>query len=206
MKLNGLVNCGFCQGVANKSIIEIGDNVLRIDIDIEDNRKNPQSDKKRIYRIPFIAKDSVAEKIRKGYKTGCLLLLQYRLKTHFRFNTQIGVGRFERELLIEDVCFKENTNHISYLNRGLFQCEFIEISMLKNSEGIYKLDTVAPEPNSYNREHQSFIVFGSFGEVIKQTYKPGQQITVEYKLEKSVSKLPNGETEVFTNCVVEKIL
>ena len=46
MKLNGLVNCGFCQGVANKNIIEIGDNVLRIDIDIEDNRKNPQSDKK----------------------------------------------------------------------------------------------------------------------------------------------------------------
>ena len=36
MKLNGLVNCGFCQGVANKSIIEIGDNVLRIDIDIEE--------------------------------------------------------------------------------------------------------------------------------------------------------------------------
>ena len=67
MKLNGLVNCGFCQGVANKSIIEIGDNVLRIDIDIEDNRKNPQSDKKRIYRVPFIAKDSVAEKINEAF-------------------------------------------------------------------------------------------------------------------------------------------
>ena len=83
MKLNGLVNCGFCQGVANKSIIEIGDNVLRIDIDIEDNRKNPQSDKKRIYRIPFIDKDSVAKKFVRDIKQDAYYCFNIDLKHIF---------------------------------------------------------------------------------------------------------------------------
>ena len=54
--------------------------------------------------------------------------------------------------------------------------------------------------------HLSFTVFGSYGEIIKEMFAPGQEITIVYKLERSKDERDDGEVEFFTNCILEKIV
>lgn len=207
LKLNGSVNVGFCQGILKRPIKVIGTDVVAVKIHVVDSRINPKTNKPNTYLFNFIAKGDVAVQLINDARYENLILVSYHLGAHFKFNNILGIGRFETQFEIDDFCYREplkNTN--SYLNKGLYQCEFLGITPVLNSNSVYNVDTVVDDSDADKRLHLSFTVFGSYGEVIDETYTSGQEITIVYKLERSKDERDDGGVEFFTNCVVEKIV
>ena len=135
------------------------------------------------------------------------ILVRYHLGAHFKFNKTLGIGRFETQFEIDDFCYKEPLKgKDSFLNRGLYQCEFLGINPVINTNSVYTVDTVVNDRDAEKRLHLSFTVFGSYGEIIKEMFAPGQEITIVYKLERSKDERDDGEVEFFTNCILEKIV
>ena len=207
LKLNGSVNIGFCQGILKRPIKIIGADTAALKIRVIDSRINPKTNKPNTYLLHFIVKGDVAEKLINDTRYENLILVSYHLGAHFKFNNTLGIGRFETQFEIDDFCYKEPTNdEISYLNRGLYQCQFLGITLVFNSNNVYTVDTVVNDTNAQKRLHLSFTVFGSYGEVIEETYVSGQEITIVYKLERSRDERDDGGVEFFTNCILEKIV
>lgn len=207
MKLNGSVNVGFCQGILKRPIKIIGVDTAVVKIKVIDSRINPKTNKPNTHLLRFIAKGNVAKDLIDDTRYESLILLSYHLGTHFKFNNTLGIGRFETKFEIDDFCYREPLNNAdSFLNRGIYQCEFLGITPVYNSNNVYTVDTVVNDVNAGKRLHLSFTVFGSYGEVIEQSYTSGQEITIVYKLERSKDEREDGGVEFFTNCILEKIV
>ncbi len=74
-----------------------------------------------------------------------------------------------------------------------------------NATGIYVLNVRAEDKINGNRMFTSFVIYSTIGDKIREYYKKGRRIMVEYKIEKSKRELPDGRNEFFTNRVVERI-
>lgn len=208
LKLNGSVNVGFCQGILKGPIKIIGSNVASVRILVFDKRINPVTNAPNSHMLNFIIKDEVAVRLLSDSRYDNLILVSYHLDMHFRFKKSIGIGRFENQLEIDDFCYKENANldNCPYLNRGCYQCIFLGISPVINSNGIYTVYTVVDDQTTSKRRHVSFKLFGRYSEIVKGNYSPGQEVMIEYKLERSKNRRADGEVELFTNCIVERIV
>ena len=207
LKLNGSVNVGFCQGVLKRPIKVIGTDVVAVKIYVVDSRINPKTNKPNTYLLHFIARDDVAKQLINDARYENLILVSFHLGAHFKFNNTLGIGRFDTQFEINDFCYRESLNNTnSFLNKGLYQCKFLGITPVLNSNSVYTVDTVVNNSDADKRLHLSFTVFGSYGEVIEEMYVPGQEITIVYKLERSKDEREDGEVEFFTNCIVEKIV
>lgn len=208
LKLNGSVNCGFCQGIIAHSAVVIAKNVLRIDVSFHDSKINPKTGRRNKYTIGFIAKDEIAEKIGSRCDEGSLILLSYHLATRFRFNKNVGVGRFEEEFVIDDFFIRkrEKGEKMQYLNSALYQCKVLGISKRIGKNEIYRLDTAVDDSDTRKRITRSFTVFSSYGKALQERLKSEQPIMVEYKLECYTIEHPDGGKENFVNCVVERII
>ena len=70
-------------------------------------------------------------------------------------------------------------------------------------EGRY---TAGHDPITGKRKHLPFTVFGYYSEIIEKYYTPGQELLIEYKVERSKNERNDGGVEFFTNCIVEKFV
>lgn len=208
LKLNGSVNVGFCQGILKGPIKVIGPNVASVRIHVIDRRINPITKVPNSHMLCFIVKGELASKLLSDSRYDELILVSYHLGTHFRFNNTIGIGRFETQLEMDSFCYKEKKENgkLSYLNRGYYQCIFLGITPVINSNGIYTVDTVVDDPITGKRKHLPFTVFGYYSEIIEKYYTPGQELLIEYKVERSKNERDDGGVEFFTNCIVEKFV
>lgn len=208
LKLNGSVNVGFCQGFLKGPIKVIGPNVACLRIQVIDKHVNPKTKVPNTHMLNFIIKDELAVELLSDSRYDNLILVSYHLGTHFRFNNALGIGRFETQLEIDGFCYKENEKKggYPYLNRGFYQCVFLGVTPVINANGIYTVDTVVDDQVTGKRKHLPFTVFGSYGEIIERNYSPGQELLIEYKLERSKNQRDDGGVEFFTNCIVEKIV
>lgn len=207
MKFNSSVNVGFCQGILKRPIKIIGADTVSVKIRVIDSRINPKTNKPNTYLLRFVAKGDVAKELINDARYENSILVGYHLGAHFKFNKTLGIGRFETQFEIDDFCYKEPLKgKDSFLNRGLYQCEFLGINPVINTNSVYTVDTVVNDRDTEKRLHLSFTVFGSYGEIIKETFAPGQEITIVYKLERSKDERDDGEVEFFTNCILEKIV
>ena len=96
-------------------------------------------------------------------------------------------------------------NRLPTLNRGYLECEFLDITEMYNATGIYVLNVRAEDKINGNRMFTSFVIYSTIGDKIREYYKKGRRIMVEYKIEKSKRELPDGRNEFYTNRVVERI-
>lgn len=208
LKLNGSVNVGFCQGILKGPIKIIGSNVACVRIHVIDKHINPRTKAPNTHMLSFIIKDDLARKLLSDSRYDNLILVSYHLDTHFRFNNTLGIGRFENQLEIDEFCYKEKVESVAltYLNRGYYQCVFLEIAPMINSRGIYTVDTVVDDQITGKRKHLAFTLFGSYGDIVAKTFSPGQEVLIEYKIERSKNERDDGGVEFFTNCIVEKIV
>ena len=207
MKFNSSVNIGFCQGILKRPIKIIGADAVSVKIRVIDSRINPKTNKPNTYLLRFVAKGDAAKELINDARYENSILVRYHLGAHFKFNKTLGIGRFETQFEIDDFCYKEPLKgKDSFLNRGLYQCEFLGINPVINTNGVYTVDTVVNDRDAEKRLHLSFTVFGSYGEIIKEMFAPGQEITIVYKLERSKDERDDGEVEFFTNCILEKIV
>lgn len=207
MKFNSSVNIGFCQGILKRPIKIIGADTVSVKIRVIDSRINPKTNKPNTYLLRFVAKGDAAKELINDARYENSILVRYHLGAHFKFNKTLGIGRFETQFEIDDFCYKEPLKgKDSFLNRGLYQCEFLGINPVINTNSVYTVDTVVNDRDAEKRLHLSFTVFGSYGEIIKEMFAPGQEITIVYKLERSKDERDDGEVEFFTNCILEKIV
>ncbi len=208
LKLNGSVNCGFCQGITRGPVRVVAPDVVSLTVLVTDRRVNPKTNKEKTYLLNFIARGELAAKLSKITKKERLILINYHLEQRFKFDKKLGIGRFETQFEIDDFCYKEVGKGViaPFLNRGLYQCTFLGISRIINTKNVYFLDTSVKDKETGKRIHLSFMVFGSYGEIIQKEFIPGQEITIDFKLERRKSTLYDGSVERFTNCVVEKIV
>lgn len=207
MKFNSSVNIGFCQGILKRPIKIIGADAVSVKIRVIDSRINPKTNKPNTYLLRFVAKGDVARELINDARYENSILVSYHLGGYFKFNKTLGIGRFETQFEIDDFCYKEPLKgKDSFLNRGLYQCEFLGINPVINANSVYTVDTVVNDRDAEKRLHLSFTVFGSYGEIIEEMYAPGQEITIVYKLERSKDERDDGEVEFFTNCILEKIV
>ena len=208
MKLNGLVNVGFCQGILKGPIKIIGSDVACVKILVIDKRINPKTKSPNTHMLRFIVKKNLVSKLLNDSRYDNPILVSYHLGTHFRFNNTLGIGRFETQLEIDDFCYRENvkSDELTYVNRGYYQCVFLGITPMINSKGIYTVDTVVDDLYAGKRKHLAFTLFGSYGDMVANAFSPGQEVLIEYKIERSKNEREDGGVEFFTNCIVEKIL
>ena len=200
-------NFGFCQGIVRGAVYKPRDGIVKINLQVKSNRKNPKTNKYTISMLNFLAYGETAEKVEAVCKDGAIVLLNYHLHDHKQTDKRTGVQSVEDEFIIDDV---KNVGLISegkqpYLNKGYLQGFFLGICPMPGSEGIWTLDVMCVNPVTKQRSNHRFFVFGKYAERIAQAFQKGKPAMVEYKIEKSKHVRRDGRTEYFTNCIVEQI-
>ncbi len=200
-------NFGFCQGIVRGQAYKPKDGVVKINLQVKSNRKNPKTNKYAISMLNFTAYGEIAEKAESVCKDGAIVLLNYHLQEHKQTDRRTGVQSFVDEFVIDDV---KSVGVITegkqpYLNKGYLQGYFLGICPLPGSEGIWTLDLMCLDWKTKRRDSHRFYVFGKYAERIAQAFHKGKPALVEYKIEKSKHVRRDGRTEYFTNCIVEQI-
>ena len=114
---------------------------------------------------------------------------------------------FCTELRIKDIFIRdeEGKGRAGYLNTAHLQCRFIGICRIPNSKDVYRLDVLYKVSKSRTPQRFTFYVYGPKGEDIRNNYKKGQAILLQYKIEKSKRTRSDGKTDYYTNLVVERL-
>lgn len=208
LKLNSSVNVGFCQGILKEPVKVIAPDVAAARILVIDRRINPITKVPDSHMLSFIVKGELACELLRDSRYDALILVSYHLGTYFRFNNTLGIGRFETQLEMDAFCYKEkmDDDKFSYLNRGYYQCVFLGITPVINANRKYTVDTVVDDPITGKRKHLPFTVFGRYSEIIETYYSPGEEVLIEYRVERSKNELDDGEVEFITHCIVEKFV
>jgi hypothetical protein len=207
VKLNGSVNCGFCQGVVKGDVYSPADSVAKVNIQVKDERKNPKTKKRPLYVLNFTAFDENAHQLVKHCKAGDILFVRYHLDVKVNIDRHTGIGAFRDERIIDDVvlCKPSGKRTVANLNCGIFQGVFIGITKQPNADNIYMVSVLEERSSDNSKLHQRFVVYGALGEFIESNFTKGELVLVEYKIEKSKRLRPDGQADYFTNCVLEKI-
>ena len=207
LKFNGTVNFGVCQGILKDSVFEQNESIVKINLKIKDERVNPKTGRKPTYVLNFIASGEVAKRMKNECKMNDQILIIYHIEKRFRFDVRTGIGRYETQLTVNDFAVHtiDKITHAANINKGYYQGLFLDIIKIPKATGIYSMSVMSDGDEHSKRQHIDFVVYGTLGEKIAKEFKPGQFITVEYKFEKTKRELPTGETEYYTDCVLEKI-
>ena len=144
---------------------------MSVKIRVIDSRINPKTNKPNTYLLRFVAKGDTAKELINDARYENSILVRYHLGAHFKFNKTLGIGRFETQFEIDDFCYKEPLKgNDFFLNRGLYQCEFLGINPVINTNSVYTVDTVVNDRDAEKRLHLSFYSFPHFRHTIILRY------------------------------------
>ena len=201
------VNIGYCQGVIQGNVFRQKNSVAKFNVAVRSDRKNPKTNKKEVHVLNFTMYGESAESLHLLCGDRDRVFVAYHLESRVKVNRKTGIGECVEEYVADSVIVRNigDNNRLPTLNRGYLECEFLDITEMYNATGIYVLNVRAEDKINGNRMFTSFVIYSTIGDKIREYYKKGRRIMVEYKIEKSKRELPDGRNEFYTNRVVERI-
>ena len=181
--------------------------VAKFNVAVRSDRKNPKTNKKDVHVLNFTMYGEAAENLHLLCGDRDRVFVTYHLESRVKVNRKTGVGECVEEYVADSVIVRNigENDRLPTLNRGYLECEFLDITEMYNATGIYLLNVRAEDKINGNRMFTSFVIYSALGDKIREYYKKGRRIMVEYKIEKSKRELPDGQNEYYTNRVVERI-
>lgn len=201
------VNMGYCQGVIQGNVFRQKNSVAKFNVAVRSDRKNPKTNKKEVHVLNFTMYGEAAESLHLLCGDRDRVFVAYHLESRVKVNRKTGIGECVEEYVADSVIVRNigDNDRLPTLNRGYLECEFLDITEMYNATGIYVLNVRGEDKINGNRMFTSFVIYSTIGDKIREYYKKGRRIMVEYKIEKSKRELPDGRNEFFTNRVVERI-
>lgn len=201
------VNMGHCQGMMQGNVFRQKNSVAKFNVAVRSDRKNPKTNKKDVHVLNFTMYGEDAENLHLLCGDRDRVFVTYHLESRVKVNRKTGVGECVEEYVADSVIVRNigENDRLPTLNRGYLECEFLDITEMYNATGIYLLNVRAEDKINGNRMFTSFVIYSALGDKIREYYKKGRRIMVEYKIEKSKRELPDGQNEYYTNRVVERI-
>ena len=203
---NGSLNYALCQGIVRGNVFSPQAGVAKMNVQVKDTRKNPNTNRYPIFILNFTGYGDIAEQLKKC-RDKSIVLLRYHLDNRVKINLATGVSTVEEEMIVDEIVTtpSETRHQIAYLNKGFFQGVYIGTVLQPNADSIYSVSVLLENEQKKNKTHLHFMVYGVLGEHIMNSFCKGETVLIEFKVEKSKRMLADGTGEYFTNYVIERI-
>lgn len=199
-----IINQGILQGILIGDVAYPNGKTAMFTLKVKDSINVPNKpDKKDPYSIQCIAFDKVAESL-KGIQKGQLLFVRYHLTTSKRVNDE-GVAKFFKNRIADEVLAGELLDGsqviIPYLNMGVCQGEFVELSRMPEEEIAHVTIRVTENSSKPFTYYLQFTAYGPIINSVEKFYNAGDSICVKYKIETSTKKKQHYIDYVITDLI-----
>lgn len=205
------INSGHCQGIIAGDVFSPKEGVALVTLKVKGDKPDPETKKRPLNFIQFIAYDELAEEFLEKGEVGMIVYVHFYLSTNNRKNEN-GVSKFFYNRIADRAVFGqvigEEPVNVPYLNSGVLQGEFAGVKRLYNGRNRWSLlvrDTVRHESGRELKRIHQFIIDKDELKFRAGRRKNGDPVLVEYRME-SRKEVKDGEVEHFIDYVLTSIV
>ena len=205
------INSGHCQGIIAGEVYSPKPGVALVTLKVKGGKSDPETKKRPLYFIQFIAYDELAEELIEKGEEGRILYLHFYLSTNNR-KDENGVSAFYYNRIADRAVFGkvigDEPVNVPYLNSGVLQGEFAGIRRVYDGRNQWSLlvrDTVRHESGGELKRVHRFVIDSDELKFRAGRRKNGDPVLVEYRME-SHKEVKDGKTEHFVDYVLTSIV
>lgn len=205
------INSGHCQGIIAGDVYSPKEGVALVTLKVKGIKPDPESKKRPLHFIQFIAYDELANEFLDKGEPGRIVYIHFYLSTNSRRDGN-GVSRFFYNRIADRAVFgqligKEPVN-VPYLNSGVLQGEFAGIKRLYDGRNLWSLlvrDTVRHGSGRELKRIHQFVIDRDDIKFRAGRRKNGDPVLIEYRME-SRKEEKDGEIQHFVDYVLTSIV
>lgn len=205
------INSGHCQGIIAGDVYSPKEGVALVTLKVKGTKTDPESKKRPLHFIQFIAYDELANEFLDKGEPGRIVYIHFYLSTNSRRDGN-GVSRFFHNRIADRAVFgqligKEPVN-VPYLNSGVLQGEFAGIKRLYDGRNLWSLlvrDTVRHGSGRELKRVHQFVIDRDDIKFRAGRRKNGDPVLIEYRME-SRKEEKDGEIQHFVDYVLTSIV
>lgn len=205
------INSGHCQGIIAGDVYSPKEGVALVTLKVKGTKTDPESKKRPLHFIQFIAYDELANEFLDKGEPGRIVYIHFYLSTNSRRDGN-GVSRFFYNRIADRAVFgqligKEPVN-VPYLNSGVLQGEFAGIKRLYDGRNLWSLlvrDTVRHGSGRELKRIHQFVIDRDDIKFRAGRRKNGDPVLIEYRME-SRKEEKDGEIQHFVDYVLTSIV
>lgn len=205
------INSGHCQGIIAGDVYSPKEGVALATLKVKGIKPDPESKKRPLHFIQFIAYDELANEFLDKGEPGRIVYIHFYLSTNSRRDGN-GVSRFFYNRIADRAVFgqligKEPVN-VPYLNSGVLQGEFAGIKRLYDGRNLWSLlvrDTVRHGSGRELKRIHQFVIDRDDIKFRAGRRKNGDPVLIEYRME-SRKEEKDGEIQHFVDYVLTSIV
>ena len=205
------INSGHCQGIIAGDVYSPKEGVALVTLKVKGIKPDPESKKRPLHFIQFIAYDELANEFLDKGEPGRIVYIHFYLSTNSRRDGN-GVSRFFYNRIADRAVFgqligKEPVN-VPYLNSGVLQGEFAGIKRLYDGRNLWSLlvrDTVRHVSGRELKRIHQFVIDRDDIKFRAGRRKNGDPVLIEYRME-SRKEEKDGEIQHFVDYVLTSIV
>lgn len=205
------INSGHCQGIIAGDVYSPKEGVALVTLKVKDSKSDPETKKRPLNFIQFIAYDELAEEFLDKGEAGRIVYVHFYLATNSR-KTEDGISQFFYNRIADRAVFGqilgEEPVNVPYLNSGVLQGEFAGIKRLYTGPHLWSLlvrDTVCHSTGKKLKRIHRFVIDQNEFRFRVGHRKNGDPILVEYRMQ-SRKEENNGEIQHFVDYILTSII
>ena len=205
------INSGHCQGIIAGDVYSPKEGVALVTLKVKGEKPDPETKKRPLHFIQFIAYDELAEKFLEKGEVGRIVYVHFYLSTNNR-KDENGVSKFFYNRIADRAVFGqvigEKQVNVPYLNSGVLQGEFAGIKRLYGGRNLWSLlvrDTVRHGSGKELKRIHQFIIDKDEFKFRAGRRKNGDPVLIEYRME-SRKEEKDGEVQHFVDYILTSIV
>ena len=205
------INSGHCQGIIAGEVYSPKEGVALVTLKVKGLKPDPETKKKPLHFIQFIAYDELAEEFLEKGVAGRIVYVHFYLATNNRKDGN-GVSRFYYNRIADRAVFGQvigdEPMNVPYLNSGVLQGEFAGIKRLYDGRNLWSLlvrDTVKHSSGKELKRIHQFIIDKDEFKFRAGRRKNGDPVLIEYRME-SRKEVKDGEVQHFVDYILTSIV
>lgn len=205
------INSGHCQGIIAGDVFSPKEGVALVTLKVKGEKADPETKKRPLNFIQFIAYDELAEEFLEKGEPGRIVYAHFYLSTSNR-KDENGVSRFYQNRIADRAVFGQvlgdTPMNVPYLNSGILQGEFAGLKRLYNGRNRWSLlirDIVRHDTGKELKRIHQFIIDRDDIKFRAGRRKNGDPVLVEYRME-SRKEEKDGEVQHFVDYILTSIV
>lgn len=205
------INSGHCQGIIAGDVFSPKEGVALVTLKVKGSKPDPETKKRPLNFIQFIAYDELAEEFLEKGEVGRIVYVHFYLSTNNRKNEN-GVSKFFYNRIADRAVFGQVIGdepvNVPYLNSGVLQGEFAGIKRLYYGRNLWSLlvrDTVRHGSGKELKRIHQFVIDKDEFKFRAGRRKNGDPVLIEYRME-SRKEVKDGEVQHFVDYVLTSIV
>ena len=205
------INSGHCQGIIAGEVYSPKDGVALVTLKVKGAKPDPETKKRPLHFIQFIAYDELADAFLENGVAGQIVYVNFYLSTNTRKDRN-GVSKFFYNRIATRAVFGQVIGdapvNVPYLNSGVLQGEFAGIKRLYDGRNLWSLlvrDTVCHATGKELKRIHQFVIDKDELKFRAGRRKNGDPILIEYRME-SRKEEKDGEVRHFVDYILTSIV